>query len=349
MKCYTISNGVKKSEKKVLQEMGVTTVSKFEQVEAEELKTLVTDSVKEAASLLKQGSLVIFPTETVYGLGANALDAEAIAGIYRAKKRPADNPLIVHIHKLEQVEELAHSVPKYAWDLLESFFPGPITLLLPKRPLVPDATTAGSSSVCLRMPSLPLARQFLKECDLPVAAPSANLSGRPSPTRWQDCLEDMLGRVSAILQGPEATFGLESTIVDCTGSAPILMRPGAISLEELAEVVPDIRLTSSQPEKVLPGMKYRHYAPKAQVRLTEPEATVLLPEESRAYIGLHNPNFKTDYTVIAQSLQDYAYQLFAFFRECDRRGISCIYAEKINEAGLGRAIMNRLSKAAAAN
>jgi L-threonylcarbamoyladenylate synthase len=312
------------------------------------LQTIVTDSIEEAAGLLRQGELVIFPTETVYGLGADALNSQAVAGIYRAKQRPADNPLIVHIHSLEQVDQLARDVPDYAWDLMRAFFPGPLTLLFYKQPVVPDATTAGSPKVCLRMPSLPQARKFIKACGVPVAAPSANLSGRPSPTRWQDCLEDMDGRVAAILKGPEATFGLESTIVDCTGPAPILMRPGAITLEDLAKIVPTVTTNPAHNKVALPGMKYRHYAPQAQVKLLAPSMKPALAEQPVAYIGLHAPAFPADYSLVVKSPQEYAKRLFAFFRECDRRGIKCIYAEKVSDAGLGRAIMNRLHKAAAA-
>jgi len=311
------------------------------------LETLVTDSLQEAARLLQQGELVIFPTETVYGLGANALDVQAVAGIYRAKQRPADNPLIVHIYDFAQLDQLAYAVPDYAWELAHTFFPGPITLLLPKRSIVPDATTAGSPKICLRMPSSPIALAFLKECEVPVAAPSANLSGRPSPTRWQDCLEDMAGRVAAILKGPEATFGLESTIVDCTGPSPVLMRPGAVSLEELALVRPDISLNQTHSSLTLPGMKYRHYAPNAQVHLLAPGEKPALHKQAVAYIGLNKPGFIPAYTLQLTSLAEYAHQLFAFFRECDRQGISSIYAQRVSEEGLGRAIMNRLGKAAA--
>src|SRR5690348_2637289 len=200
------------------------------------MKTLLTDRPDEAAKLLQAGQTVIFPTETVYGLGADATNPDAVAAIYAAKQRPADNPLIVHIWNTGQVDELAWNIPGYARQLIAQFFPGPFSILLPKRPLIPDITTAGSSKVCLRMPSLGLAREFIKLAGRPVAAPSANLSGRPSPTRWQDCLEDMDGRVGAILTGPEATHGLESTIVDGSGPHPVLLRPGAISLEQLAQI-----------------------------------------------------------------------------------------------------------------
>src|SRR4051812_6303297 len=204
------------------------------------MKTLLTDRPEEAAKMLQAGQTVIFPTETVYGLGADATNPAAVTAIYAAKQRPADNPLIVHIWDTGQVDELAYNLPDYARRLIQEFFPGPFSLLLPKRPIIPDITTAGSSKVCLRMPSLELARQFLKLSGRPVAAPSANLSGRPSPTRWQDCLEDMDGRVGAILTGPEAVFGLESTIVDASGPFPVLLRPGAITLEQLRQVVPEI-------------------------------------------------------------------------------------------------------------
>jgi L-threonylcarbamoyladenylate synthase len=311
------------------------------------LKTLLLDQIVPAAELLRAGQLVIFPTETVYGLGADATNPEAVAAVFRAKKRPADNPLIVHIWSLAQVDELAQHVPAYARALIAAFFPGPFTILLPKRPLIPDITTAGSPYVCLRMPSLPLARQLLEATGRPIAAPSANLSGSPSPTRWQDCLEDMNGRVAAILKGPEAQHGLESTIVDATGPHPILLRPGAISLEQLAALTPDIQSHPGQHTTVTPGMKYRHYAPKARVQLIVPGETPTQAGLNVAYLGLTPPAFETGYTYLASSLEDYAHQLFAFFRECDRRGLDYIYAEPVEQHGLGRAIMNRLAKAVA--
>ena len=313
------------------------------------MKTLVTDDVQQAAALLRAGQLVVFPTETVYGLGADATNPEAVAAVYRAKQRPADNPLIVHIWNYEQVDEFAQGIPDYARALIGAFCPGPFSILLPKRSVIPDITTAGSSKVCLRMPSLPIARQFLEATGRPVAAPSANLSGRPSPTRWQDCLEDMDGRVAAILTGPEATHGLESTIVDGSGPRPVLLRPGAISLEQLSQIVPDIQPHPGENAPITPGMKYRHYAPQARVQLVEPGETPELAGSQVAYIGLTGPAFETGYTYLATSPEDYARQLFAFFRECDRRKLVCIYAEKVPQKGIGRAIMNRLNKAGAAH
>ncbi len=311
-----------------------------------QLKTLVTDKVEEAAGLLAAGQLVIFPTETVYGLGADATNPEAVSRIFWAKQRPADNPLIVHIWDYAQVEQLAHSVPDYARALMDEFFPGPLTILLPKTAAIPAITTAGSDKVCLRMPSLPLALALLKAAGRPIAAPSANISGRPSPTRWQDCLEDMEGRVAAILTGPEASHGLESTIVDCSGPRPILLRPGAITLEQLTLVAPGIGVVRpGQGGPVTPGMKYRHYAPQARVLLLPPGELPVTSIENTAYIGLTPPAFKPTYSLIASSPEDYARQLFAFFRECDRRGLSFIYAEPIAPTGLGRALMNRLYKA----
>jgi L-threonylcarbamoyladenylate synthase len=311
------------------------------------MKTLITDQPEEAAALLRAGQTVIFPTETVYGLGADATNPAAVRAIYAAKQRPADNPLIVHIWHPGQVAELTCNLPAYAHQLIQEFFPGPFSLLLPKRPLIPDITTPGSSKVCLRMPALELARHFLELTGRPVAAPSANLSGRPSPTRWQDCLEDMDGRVGAILTGPEAVFGLESTIVDGSGLVPVLLRPGAITLEQLRRVVPEIETDSSLVTEVTPGMKYRHYAPKARVYLVEPGEIPALPLDRAGYIGLAAPAFDAKYQLLPENLEDYGKQLFSFFRECDRRGLSAIFAQKVTQKGLGRAIMNRLRKAAA--
>ncbi len=310
------------------------------------MKTLLTDRPEEAAKLLQAGQTVIFPTETVYGLGADATNPEAVAAIYAAKQRPADNPLIVHIWHTGQVDELAFNIPGYARKLIAEFFPGPFSMLLPKRPLIPAITTAGSSKVCLRMPSLELAREFLKLTALPVAAPSANLSGQPSPTRWQDCLEDMQGRVGAILKGPEAVFGLESTIVDASGPAPVLLRPGAVTLEMLRRVTPDIATDPGLVAETTPGMKYRHYAPKAKVYLVEPGEIPAASTSQAGYIGLTAPAFPADFVLLAENFEEYARQLFSFFRECDRRGLRAIFAERVAPDGLGQAIMNRLRKAA---
>ncbi|OJV95948.1 MAG: threonylcarbamoyl-AMP synthase [Chloroflexi bacterium 54-19] len=310
------------------------------------IKTLLTDRPEEAAKLLRAGQTVIFPTETVYGLGGDATNPDAVAAIYAAKQRPADNPLIVHIWHPAQVDELAHDIPGYARQLIAEFFPGPFSLLLPKRPLIPDITTAGSSKVCLRMPSLELSREFLRLADRPVAAPSANLSGRPSPTRWQDCLEDMDGRVGAILKGPEAVFGLESTIVDASGPVPVLLRPGAVTLEMLRRVVPGIATDPNLVAETTPGMKYRHYAPKAKVSLVEPGEVLPWVPAQAGYIGLTAPAFAVEYQLRMENLEEYGQKLFSFFRECDRRGLSAIFAERVEPTGLGRAIMNRLRKAA---
>lgn len=318
------------------------------------MQTVITASTREAASYLRAGQTVIFPTETVYGLGANALDPEAVLKIYAAKNRPADNPLIVHVYNFWQVHQYAHNVPPYAERLMEKFMPGPFTILLPKKPIVPDATTAGSDKICLRMPSLAITQEFLRECSLPVAAPSANLSGKPSPTRWQDCLEDMDGRVAAILTGPDAMLGLESTIVDCTGSFPVLMRPGSVTFEDLRQVVPTAQLAEqlqNHQAPVLPGSKYRHYSPQATVEIISVvQNKVLELNQPFAYIGLTAPEkfFATvpAYQLVAKSVNEYAHSLFAFFRECDRRELPLIYAEATSEQGLGRALMNRLRKAA---
>lgn len=310
------------------------------------MKTVVTTSVAEAALFLQKGQTVIFPTETVYGLGADATNPYAVTAIFAAKQRPADNPLIVHIWDKSQVDELAKDIPDYARLLIDKFFPGPFTLLLPKRSNIPDITTAGSSKVCLRMPSLALARELIQAVGRPLAAPSANLSGHPSPTRWQDCLEDMDGRVAAILVGPDATFGLESTIVDASGAVPVLLRPGAVTLEELRQYVPDILPQPQDTTIVTPGSKYRHYAPKASVRLLDSSEIPPRTGEKTAYIGLTQPGFTTGYSFLAADPAEYARQLFSFFRECDRQKLEIIYAERVAPEGIGLALQNRLTKAA---
>jgi L-threonylcarbamoyladenylate synthase len=311
------------------------------------MKTIITADINQAAAILRSGQTVIFPTETVYGLGADATNPYAVAAIFAAKQRPADNPLIVHIWDAGQVDELAHSIPAYARDLMAAFFPGPFTILLPKKPVVPDITTAGTASVCLRMPSLALARDLIKEAGRPIAAPSANLSGRPSPTRWQDCLEDMDGRVACILAGPDAQFGLESTIVDATGAVPVLMRPGAVTFEQLAQIVPTILPAPAANAPVTPGTKYRHYAPRARVELLDAGEVPALTGDQTAYIGITSPAFATGQVYVAPTPEDYAHSLFAFFRDCDRQKIVRIYAERVESVGIGRALMNRLQKAAA--
>src|SRR5262245_30815561 len=259
------------------------------------VKTEITQSTSIAARFIHRGEVVAFPNETVYGLGANIFNEEAVEKIFIAKERPADNPLIAHIFDLFQIEQVASGIPETAAKLIEAFFPGPLTLILPKNERVPSAATAGLKTIGVRMPKAPVAREFLRACGVPIVAPSANLSGRPSPTTWQAVRADLDGRISCILKGDQTEIGLESTVVDCSGETPVILRAGAVTLEELSEVTPQTKISkisgisdiSGEADLAAPkspGMKHRHYAPRAKVILAPfPQYTV--PMNSSAYIG----------------------------------------------------------------
>lgn len=235
-------------------------------------------ALREAGRIIREGGLVAFPTETVYGLGADALNAEAAAKIYKAKGRPSDNPLIIHISDVSQVYNIAKEVPETARILMKEFWPGPLTIILWKKAYVPDGTTGGLPTVAIRMPSHPVARAFIRESGRVIAAPSANTSGRPSPTMAEHVYEDMNGRIPMILDGGPVDIGIESTIIDLTGEKPIILRPGFISRAMLSQAIGpvgiDPAIVSREPEKEdiiakAPGMKYRHYAPKGELTLIE--------------------------------------------------------------------------------
>ncbi|MBR3834114.1 MAG: threonylcarbamoyl-AMP synthase [Lachnospiraceae bacterium] len=238
----------------------------------------ITANVKEAAKILQSKGLVAFPTETVYGLGGDALDENAAAKIYTAKGRPSDNPLIVHIADTKDVYELATEVPEKATMLMEAFWPGPLTIILPKKTIVPDGTTGGLNTVAIRMPSHPVALSLIRESGLYIAAPSANTSGRPSPTLAKHVMEDMNGRIEMILDGGAVGIGIESTIVDLTGDVPVILRPGFITKSMLEKIVGEVTIDPAliEPDPNLrpkaPGMKYTHYAPKGELTIVESDA-----------------------------------------------------------------------------
>jgi L-threonylcarbamoyladenylate synthase len=310
--------------------------------------THLTTSPTDAAVYIRRGEVVAFPTETVYGLGADAFNPEAVQRIFVAKGRPSDNPLIVHIHDLAQVDDLAAAVPETASTLLEYFVPGPLTLILPKRPTVPDVVTGGLDTVGIRMPRHPVAQAFLKACACPVAAPSANRSGRPSPTTWEAVRADLDGRIPCILKGDRTPVGLESTVVDCTEDLPLVLRAGAITLEDLRSVWPSVRMSSEAhtARRRSPGTRYRHYAPRARLCLVDhPEEAAAGPDA--AYIGLDAPDRAFALSEVCDDLEHYAHELFAFFRRCDAAGIATIYAQRVPARGLGVALMDRLRRAAA--
>ena len=313
------------------------------------MTTLLTKDYAAAAALIRQGKLVAFPTETVYGLGADVHRQESVRRLYEVKGRPADNPLIVHLGNLEQLDQVAADLSDEAALLVENFFPGPLTIVLQKHNAIPSAVTAGLNTVAVRMPAHPLAQRFLQECDRLVAAPSANRSGRPSGTTWQAVHDDLGGSISAILQDEHSHKGIESTVVDCSKKVPTLLRPGATTLEDLLEVIPQLRLSPSTEEVVVrsPGMRHRHYSPNTEViAVTTPNKAI--PGAKHAYIGLSdvvNPGgFGACH--IAADITNYAKMLFTFFRKCESAGIHTIFCEEVPPDGLGRALMDRIRRAA---
>ncbi len=315
------------------------------------VRTTLTTSPEEAAAFIRRGELAAFPTETVYGLGADAFSERAVRAIFEAKGRPADNPLIVHLAAVDEIRRVAAEVPEAAQALIETFFPGPLTLVLPRAEGLPDVVTAGLETVGVRMPQHPVARAFLEKCRTPVAAPSANRSGRPSPTTWRAVEDDLGGRISCILRAGRATAGLESTVVDCTaGAAPVVLRAGVVTLKALRTAWPAVRLASTDaPESARsPGTRHRHYAPDAAVCLVD-DPREAAPGAAHAYIGLDAPRDAGAFghVLICGDVETYAHALFHFFREAERRGCTRIYGQRVRGEGLGRALMDRLTRAAA--
>lgn len=328
------------------------------------------EALKEAAEILRRGGLVAFPTETVYGLGANALDPEASARIYAAKGRPSDNPLIVHIAEIGEVERLAAKITPAARVLMEKFWPGPMTLLFPKRDCIPDGTTGGLDTVGVRMPSHPVARELILAAGIPVAAPSANASGKPSPTRAEHVAEDMLGKIDMILDGGSVGIGVESTVIDVTSDTPVICRPGFISLKMLQSLFPQASMDPACREKPradlkprAPGMKYRHYAPKAGMTIVEGEAgqvqayiqRMVREEEERggrAGVICSQESRKAYSSGVVKcagsrlSPETIAHNLFGVLRDFDHEPVTKIYSESFWEGEMGEAVMNRLIKAA---
>jgi L-threonylcarbamoyladenylate synthase len=286
-------------------------------------------------------------------------DPAAVAKIFEAKRRPADNPLIAHIADFGDVVLLARHLPAVALAFIDEFFPGPLTIVFDKKQEVPTIATAGLDTVGVRMPRFELANRFLTACGVPVVAPSANLSGRPSPTTWDAVLEDLDGRIDCILQGDPTEIGIESTVVDCTGEVPILLRAGAVTLEDLRRIVADSRGFSAADIETerSPGLRHTHYSPKARVVIAEcgvrsaecGEENKSLPvvKDRTAFIGLHRMGDPYEIERVWSSVDEYAHSVFEFFRECDRRGIGVIVCEAVEESGIGVALMDRLRRASA--
>lgn len=316
------------------------------------------ESIRRAAEAIQAGNLMAFPTETVYGLGADALNPDAVRKIFKAKGRPVDNPLIVHIAGRDQLSLLTPRFPQVARALANRFWPGPLTLVLPRLPHVPDETTGGLDTVAVRIPDHPVARALLMASQRAIAAPSANRSGRPSPTRAEHVIDDLGEHVAVLLDAGACPIGLESTVVDVSEGRPVLLRPGGISHEALEAVVGEV-LTPAQESTALshrsPGTRYRHYAPRARLVLASPGVPAQMARLARRWqqsgervgtISRRPLPFDAVAGVVAGSIEEYAAGLFAALRELDAAGCTVIVAEAVEEEGLGRAVMDRLRRAA---
>jgi len=327
------------------------------------------NAIQTAGDIIKRGGLVAFPTETVYGLGGDALNPDSARKIYAAKGRPSDNPLIIHICRLEDMHKIVSDFPQTAQKLAHEFWPGPLTMVLPKSDLVPGETTGGLETVAVRMPVDPIALSFIEAAGGYVAAPSANVSGRPSPTSSRYVEEDMCGRIEMIIDGGDVEIGLESTIVDLTQVTPMLLRPGMITLEMLKEILGEVEVDKTIMEgnaagrPKAPGMKYKHYAPKGELTIIagESEAVVtrinelvtkdMAAGEKIGIIGTEeNISFYQGHSIKSVGKKDdevsIAKGLYRILREFDDEGITRIYSESFATGGMGQAIMNRLLKAA---
>lgn len=326
--------------------------------------------LKKAAHLICQGEVVAFPTETVYGLGANALDKEGVKKIFLAKGRPGDNPLIVHVSNLAQMESLVIGISDKAYALMEKFWPGPLTLIFPKSDLVPKEVTAGLNTVAVRMPEHPIALALIKESGVPIAAPSANISGKPSPTEGEHVLRDLNGKIPLIIDGGRSEVGLESTVLDLTVDPPLILRPGGVTLEEIKGIIGAVKYDPGLEENQVPrapGMKYTHYSPEGEVFIVEGDekemahkisavsqkyraegkkVALLLSEE----IGRQFNDYE-DYCYIEilgsrKNLSLIAHHLFSSLRNADLHGADIILVEAFSDQGVGAAVMNRIRKAA---
>jgi len=334
-------------------------------------KSFDKSELEAAAELLRRGELVAFPTETVYGLGGDALRPEAAQKIYAAKGRPSDNPLIVHIADIDALEELAYDIPEEAYRLADAFWPGPMTMILKKKACVPDSTTGGLQTVAIRMPSHEIARELIRVSGVYIAAPSANLSGRPSPTRANHVFEDMNGRIPMIIDGGACDIGLESSIIDLSTGVPTVLRPGYITPEDLEKVLNRVSMDSSLTQggttevKIAkaPGMKYKHYAPKADLMIVEGDEQKVISYINARLAETNASGKKSAVLTVSENASKYACDnvyklgsknneeevaasLFAALRAFDDDGIEVAFSESFEKGRLGQAIMNRLLKAA---
>ncbi|WP_018923183.1 L-threonylcarbamoyladenylate synthase [Salsuginibacillus kocurii] len=321
--------------------------------------------LREAGLCISEGQVIAFPTETVYGLGANAWDNQALARIFAAKGRPDDNPLILHIDEVEKLTSITSNIPLLAEKLISAYWPGPLTLVLPKAKEVSERVTGGLHTVAVRLPDHPVAREIIRQADVPVAAPSANRSGKPSPTTARHVYEDLNGRIDGIVDGGPTGYGLESTVVDATGEIPVILRPGGITAYDIEAVCGSVAIDpalsqqkeSDQPKS--PGLKYRHYAPEAPVYIIEGTLPFIQEQiNKQQYEGKKvalltvNEHLNEVEASIPLSLGsivnavELGASLYAALRTADEKGADIIFAESFSREGVGEALMNRLEKAA---
>lgn len=325
--------------------------------------------IKEAADIINRGGIVVFPTETVYGIGADALNDQAVEKIFMAKGRPQDNPLIVHIAEFNELYDLAEEVPENAKLLAAKFWPGPLTMILLKKHILSDKITAGLNTAAIRLPSNKIALSLIKESNKAIAAPSANISGRPSPTNASHVIEDLMGKVDMIIDGGNTNIGIESTVVDMTSRVPMILRPGGVTREDIISVLGecdyDPAIIKSE-ERIIPkspGQKYRHYSPKAKVILYKGTKKRIVERINEDYDIFTSQGLKAGIMSTSQTEKFYAGKtnicigdrtkpltissnLFKSLRDFDHMGVDIILSEAVDEEGLGRAILNRLGKAA---
>jgi L-threonylcarbamoyladenylate synthase len=332
------------------------------------------DMIEEAAAVIKKGGLVAFPTETVYGLGADALSRTAVSKIFIAKGRPPDNPIIVHVSRMEDLRKIASEIPPIGDQLINRFWPGPLTLLFKRRKTLPDVTVAGLDTVAVRMPRHLVALSLIHACDTPVAAPSANISGSPSPTTAEHVFSDLNGRIDLILDGGESNIGVESTVLDITCTPPIVLRPGGTPIEEIEAQIGKVVLDKAALAEIKlnnylarsPGTKYKHYAPKAPLILIEgndlrkvrskvQETADELKRQGKKKVAIIAPDADDYEADVVKSLgnrgdlEQIAKKVFPTLREMDEQKVDAIVVERVETRGLGLAVMNRLRRASGGN
>ncbi|MGN8728143.1 L-threonylcarbamoyladenylate synthase [Hornefia butyriciproducens] len=318
------------------------------------------EDIRIAAKIIEQGGLVAFPTETVYGLGANAMDADAVRKIYEAKGRPADNPTIVHIAEREELGQVTFLVTEDMKTLMDRFWPGPMTMIVPRGEYIPYVTTGNLETVGVRMPENEVARELIRRSGCPIAAPSANLSGRPSPTTAQHVIDDLDGRIDAVIQSGPCRIGIESTVIDMTGKIPMILRPGYITKKDFEEALgqeilldPTLNRKPREGEDFhpkAPGMKYRHYAPRAEMIIFKGDRIRMeaaIDQERAEREALGQKVFVIDFDEDRETVA--AHEIFAMLRQADREGADVILAAALPQRGVGFSVMNRMLKSAGFN